>query len=107
MVMPGAETSGRIRAEPHRKILNSGSPQRFQAQPSLRDGALRWMQAKPLEMCRQGLTHQKRCGFLGLMLQRTATRESIQHADPGGASIRSLLVLVLITQPTGAGRTGV
>jgi hypothetical protein len=41
------------------------------------------------------------------MLQRTATRESIQHADPGAAAIHSLLVLVLITQPTGAGRTGV
>jgi len=41
------------------------------------------------------------------MLQRTAIRESIEHADTGGASIRSLLVLVLITQPIGAGRTGV
>jgi hypothetical protein len=42
------------------------------------------------------------------MLQRhTPIRESIEHADPGAASIRSLLVLVLITQPTGAGRTGV
>jgi hypothetical protein len=41
------------------------------------------------------------------MLQRTATRESIEHAHHGAASIHSLLVLVLITQPTGAGRTGV
>jgi hypothetical protein len=42
------------------------------------------------------------------MLQRhTPIRESIEHAGPGAATIRSLLVLVLITQPTGAGRTGV
>ena len=52
-----------IRAERACKIVNSGSPQRFQPQPSLRSGALRWMQAKLLEMCPPGLTALKRLWF--------------------------------------------
>ena len=52
-----------IRAERACKIVNSGSPQRFQPQPSLRGGALRWMQAKLLEICPPGLTGSKPLWF--------------------------------------------
>ena len=52
-----------IRAERACKIVNSGSPQRFQPQPSLRGGTLRWMQAKLLEICLPGLTALKPLWF--------------------------------------------
>ncbi len=59
---PGSKPP-RIRAICCRKILNSGSPERFQPQPSLCGGALRWMQAKPMKIVFAGLTPPKPVWF--------------------------------------------
>jgi hypothetical protein len=39
-----------------------------------------------------------------MLHHNTPPRTHIEAADTGAASLRSILVLVLITQPTGAGR---
>jgi hypothetical protein len=42
-----------------------------------------------------------------MLHHNTPPRTHIEAADTGAASLRSILVLVLITQPTGAGRASV
>lgn len=63
MVMYRGGNRPRIRAIDSAKILNSGSPERFQPQPSLSGGALRWMQTKPMEIVLPGLTPPKPVWF--------------------------------------------
>ncbi len=63
MVMYRRGNRPRIRAIDSAKILNSGSPERFQPQPSLSGGALRWMQTKPMEIVLPGLTPPKPVWF--------------------------------------------